>query len=814
MLKNYIKIALRNIKKNRGISFINIAGLAIGMAVCILILLYVRSELSFDAFHEHSDRVYRIQRSFIAPDGSERMAFSTLAPSFVPLLEENFPEIERAVRMWGNGNHTVTIEDRNYIESRFFYAEEDIFKVFTLPLLKGDSDTALKNPHSVVLSRSMSEKFFGDEDPIGKSLKVDNNFLCTVTGVMEDSPQNTHLHIDILGSYTSLLGSFGSGENDYFHGSRNFSDNVTLVYALLVEGTDIQVLTSKIPDFLDRTSPPRTDRDGNVVRMSQVSNLVFQKMKDIHLRSHTSKEFEPNSDIKYVVFFTIIAFFILIIACINFMNLSTAQAVKRAKEVGLRKVVGANRRLLASQFLGESFIITLIAMASALTLVFITRPWFNAFSGNTLSLDILATPVGLLSLLGVFLITGFVSGLYPSLFISAFHPASILRGEVSKGRKGTAFRRILVIFQFAISIILIFSVTVVSKQMHYIQNVDLGYDRENIVLFRVDQLILNHWQDIKSALKQNPRILHTSLSKRAPTGQLLDSPGFRTEVYGEVVASKFRMPHNRVEHDFFKTYGMQIIAGRDFSIDFPTDARQAYILNETAASQLGWKKAEDAVGSTIQGIGHPKGTVIGVVRNFNYESLHKEIIPILSYILPTQANTLSVRLAPGNARKNIEFIQGTLKQFHPGLPMEYEFLQSRINQLYRNEDRMLKMFGYFSILAIIIGCLGLFGLAAFASEQRTKEIGIRKILGASVSGITLRLTLDFTKWILVANIIAWPIAFFTMNAWLKNFAYRTFIGWDPFILSGVTAFIIAVLTVCYQTIRSAVTDPVAALRYE
>lgn len=816
MFKNYLKIAWRNIKRYKSYSFINITGLAIGMAVCILILFFVQDELSFDTHHEHKDRIYRLERQFYAADGSVRHGFCTLAPSFVPLLESDFPEMEHVVRMLGSGNTMVSIGDNNFIEERFYFAEQDIFEVFTIPLIHGDPQTALKESGGLVLSESMVRKYFGDEDPMGKQMRIDRENLFQVTGVMKDVPKSSHLHFDFLGSFITLKGRYWyhGSDDDYFFGTRNFTDNVTIVYMRLSESVDPNEIAARIPRFIDRHLGTRTDDDGNIIHASQGTNINLRKVSDIHLYSHTNNELEPNSDIRYVTLFTLIAVFILIIACINFMNLSTARAAKRAREVGLRKVVGANRMLLTSQFLGESMLVAILAMALALVLVALLLPYFSAFSGHDLNFGLLINPLGLLILVVVFLIAGLAAGLYPAVYISAFKPATILRGELTRGTKGAILRKVMVVFQFAISAVLIVSVGVVFKQMHYLQNANLGFDRENIVLIPADSAIRENWQEVKQALLSSPDILAATVSKRAPSGRLHDAPGFRTEVNGEVVNSP-SMPHNRVGHDFFKTYGMEIVAGRDFSIEYPTDVDEAFIINETAVRLLGWKSPEDVLGAPMSTFApNLRGRIIGVVADFNYESMHHEIIPMITYVRIAAANTVSLRIASGKIQKFMPHVQEVWDRFNPGYPVSYTFLDDRLNELYRNEARMMQMFSYFSILAILIACLGLFGLASFTAEQRTKEIGVRKVLGASLLNIVVLLSREFIKWVLVANIIAWPVAYFAMNKWLQNFAYKVHIGWIVFVLTAVLTFVIALLTVSYQSVKAAMADPVHALRYE
>jgi putative ABC transport system permease protein len=815
MLGNYLKVAWRNIVRKKGFSFINIAGLATGMTICLLILLFVQYEQSYDTYHNNADDLYRFERQWLSPDGSVRGGFASLAPSFVVFLEKEFPEISNAVRLFPVDTALVSVGDIHYVEKRLYFAEKDIFDVFSISLIKGDPKTALAKPDGLVISETMAKKYFRDEDPIGKQMEFDQNYFFQVSGVMEDTPSNTHVYFDFLAPYLALKGLQGSGERDYFHGTRNFSDNVTFAYVRLAQGTDPDALRAKIPDFMDRVLGTRKDEDGNIVRASQGNTIFFRKVKDIHLRSHTSKELETNGDIRYVNLFTIIALFVLVIACINFMNLSTARATQRAREVGLRKVVGANRRRLTAQFLGESLMVSLIAIVLAVGLVALLLPAFNAFANRDIGFGLLFNPAGLLTVLGVFVLTGIVSGFYPALYISAYRPATILRGELTRGTRGALIRKVLVVFQFAISVALIVGVGVVYRQMRFLQNADLGFDRENVVMLRADQTIKQNWQEIKQQLTNSPHILYATLSKRAPTGRLLDAPGFRTELNGQMLTNPFSMPHNRVDFDFFKTYGMEFLAGRDFSIEYPTDANKAFILNETAVRRLGLERPEDAIGLSIWTFApFLSGSVIGVVKDFNYESMHNEIIPIITYIQPIQANTVSIRIAAGRIIEALKDAESVWRRFNPEYPFQFDFLDDRIAEQYRNEERMMQMFGYFSLLAIFIACLGLFGLASFMAEKCTKEIGIRKVLGASLSNIMVLLTKEFALLVLVGNIIAWPIAYLAMRSWLNNFAYKIGIGWAIFLIAGFLTLAISLLTVSFQAFRAALSDPAVAIRYE
>jgi putative ABC transport system permease protein len=741
-----------------------------------------------------------------------------VAPSFIPFLENDFPEMEHIVRMLGTGNLLVNIGDTYFLEERFFYAEHDIFEVFTIPLIKGNPRTALENPNSLVLSKSMVLKYFGDEDPMGKLMNVGSDREAyQVTGIMKDVPQNSHLHYDFLASFITLKGRFPYSRDgsDYLFGNTNFSDNVTYTYMRLAENANPADIAARIPGFLDSHLPEYEDDSGNIIQPHQWNTLFLRKVTDIHLHSHTNNELEPNSDIKYVILFTLIAAFILIIACINFMNLSTARAAKRAKEVGLRKVVGANRRLLSTQFIGESLLTALLAVLLALVIVNVLLPSFSAFSGYDLGLHSLFNPAGLLILLSVFLITGLAAGLYPAFYLSAYKPATILRGELSRGARGAIIRKALVVFQFAISAALIICVAVVFKQMRFLQNADLGYQRENILMLPADEVIEENWWEIKQELLRNPNILAATTSKRAPTGRLLDAPGFAVEIDGEVLQNPFTMPHNRVEHDFFKTYKIKIVAGRDFSREYPTDDQEAFILNETAIKSLGFENPEEAIGLRISTRAPDRsGRIIGVAADFNYESMHNEIIPIITYIRLESMNTISLRITGSNVQDTIAYVQSIWSRFNPGYPISYTFLDERIIALYRNEARMMEMFGYFSLLAIFIACLGLFGLASFTTEERTKEIGVRKVLGASISNIVILLSKEYSKWVLAANIIAWPVAYFAMKKWLNNFAYQASIGLTIFVLTALLTFLIALLTVSYQSVKAALGNPANALRYE
>ncbi len=813
MVLNYLKIAYRNLNRDKLHSTINIVGLGIGIAVCILILMYIADELSFDDYHEYADRIYRVNRGLRQEDGATGRAFATLAPSFVPLLKDEFPEIETTVRILHTQQSTLQYEDRVFEENRFFFADEHIFEIFTIPLILGDPRTALRNPGDVILTQSTARKYFGDEDPLGKQLILDNQYPFQVVGIAQDAPRNTHFHYDFLASYSSLRGLYGEGENDYFWGTRNFSDNVTFAYVRLAEGVNLDELCLKIPDFIDRHLGSRNTEEHGIVWAHEWIFLNFMKVSDIHLHSHFMGEMEANSDIRYVAIFAVIAAFVLLIASTNYINLATTQAMQRSKEVGLRKVTGANRGVLIIQFFSETLCTTFLATLFAVLIAALALSFFNGITGKAIAFVSFIHPTNILLLITVFIITGILSGLYPALYISSFKPAPILRGEISRGRSANSFRTALVILQFAISIALITCIQTVSKQMNYIQNKKLGFDKENVVMFSMDPVFKERWQDVKVALLQNPNIMSVTASKRAPSGRLGDTPGFRIFLNNEWQHSPIHMPHNRVEHDFFRTYGMQIIAGRDFSTEYSSDALEAFIINETAARQLGFEKPADAVGVPLA-IGNREGHIIGVVADFHYESLHRDISPIMTYIRMIETNTIAMRITDHDIQNTLSQIEATLHTFRPGLPVNFTFLSERLDQLYHSEMQLRKMLQYFSMLAILIACMGLFGLASFIIERRAKEIGIRKVLGASVSSITVMVTGDFGKWVLAANLLAIPAAYWFMHKWLQNYAYRVRIDAWTFIFSAIIALGVSILTVAYQAIRSATANPVKSLRYE
>jgi len=801
MFKNYLKIALRHFSKHKGYSFINIMGLAIGIACCILIMMYVLDELSYDRYHENADRIYRITRVWYNQDGTKSLHLGHVAAPVAPLLANDFPEIIHAVRFRNVGRFLVGYDDRYFEEDRLFFAEEDAFQVFSYEMIKGDPSTALQDPSAVVITEEMAHKYFGDVDPVGKTLNFQvygEQGDLNVTGVIKTIPRNSHFHADFLVSFKTY--EFVVGEEEL----QNWGSNNYATYLLMPEGYDIERLKRQLDPFIDRHLGET---------YSERTKLKIQRLTDIHLHSHLDSELEANSDIAYVYIFSVIAFFVLLIACINFMNLATARSAGRAREVGLRKVVGARRGQVIQQFLNESIIMAFMALVLAVIMVALVLTPFNHFIQRDLSLNLFKNPGILLGFMGICLFVGVVSGGYPAFFLSAFRPVNILRGAPGSERGRFSFRTVLVVFQFVISIILIVCVGIVNNQLEYMRDKRLGFDKENVVVLPSSPYIQAHLETVKQQLFRHESIVSVSAAKRVPSGRLLDSSRARVIDGDREENINFRIALLRVDHDYIPTFGMELAAGRNFLRTMPTDSMEAFILNETAVQRIGWRSAEDAIGKGFD-YNLRRGRIIGVVKDFHFESMHQPISPIVLMISASSLNQVSVRIRPGGIPETLEFLEEKWREYRPRHPFYYYFIDEQFDGLYHSEEKLRQIFSIFASLAIFIACLGLFGLASFSVEQKTKEIGIRKVLGATIPGITVLLYKEFTKWVLAASLIAWPIAWFTMQRWLQDFAYRIDISWHLFLLSGLLALMIAWITISYQAIRAALANPVNSLRYE
>lgn len=798
MFRNYLKVTINNLRKHKSFSLINILGLAIGLACGILITSYVFHELSYDKYHEKADRIYRLHSDLKI--SGEHLNIPKTSPPMAEYLVENYPEVLNAVRFIPLSRMPVRHQNKLFSEDHIFFADNSVFDIFTFPFLKGDSGTALKIANSAVLTEEMAVKYFGSDDPIGKVLNINNEYDFNITGVLKNIPKNSHFVFDILCSFETLAQSESRQ-------MRNWLSINYYTYILLHEGTDFKLLEQKLPEMIEKNV------GGMLKTIKGEMAIYLQPLTRIHLHSNLMQEISGNSSIIYIYIFVAIAVFILAIACINFMNLSTARSTNRAKEAGLRKVMGANRSAIINQFLGESIFFCLISLVLALVLVELSLPFFKSLSGIDLNIGYLEHPWIIPVLIGLAVITGVVAGVYPAFFLSSFHPVRVIKGIFKTGSGSIRFRSALVVFQFFISVFLIIGTIGIFNQINFMKNKRLGFQKEQIIVIPIsDESTLDSLHPLKEELKKNNNILSVSASSHIP-GQTTYVNPFIPE--GFSLQDMQYMGELYVDHDFIPTLGIELAEGRNFSPDLQTDIQNSIIINETAANKFVWK---DPIGKSIADVSVSgklkEKTVIGVVKDFHIESLHKKVIPLYIGYTTHTLNMLSVRIKPERISETISFIERKMKQFDPIRPFDYLFLDDSFDAQYRSEEQLSKIFSYFAFLAIFIACLGLLGLASHAAEQRTKEIGIRKVLGASVSDIMILLSREFTKWILIANIIAWPIAYYSLNKWLQGFAYRMNITLTAFFLSGLISLGIALITILLQTGRAASADPVRSLRYE
>jgi len=809
MLKNYFKIALRNLRKNPGYSFINIFGLALGMGVSILILLYVQYEMSFDAYHDKSDRIVRVSREWFNQNGETSLHLGHVAPPFAPLLEEDFEgTVQEAVRFF-QVSPLMRYDEKSFVENWFFFADSEVFEVFSWKMLKGDPSTALTFPDGIVLTESTAEKYFGEEDPMGKSLELEfqgTQLPFQVKGIVEDVPPNSHFRFDFLASMEPVVQFYGGLEQMM----QNYGSNNFATYLLLPESYDYENLQAQIPDFINRhlTSFGGPDREP-----SDVTMLNLWPLTDIHLHSSLDSEIEANGNIEYVYLYTAIALFILLIACINFMNLSTARSSKRAVEVGLRKVVGADRSSLIKQFIGESMILAFLALLGALVLVYLILPYFNAFLNSELSFNVFEQWSQFVGLAAIVLFVGLIAGSYPAFFLSGFQPASVLKGSFKVSGSHQRFRSVLVVTQFAISIALIASMAIVYNQLDFMRTKDLGFDKENIVVLSSSNEITSNYENVRQRLLGHPGIVNVSVSSRVPSGRLLDSQDTQAEVNGELQQINTRIADIHVSHNFMETFGIELVAGRNFDINLASDSTEAFILNESAVRAIGWSSAEEAIDKEFR-YGGRSGRVIGITNNFNFESLHQSIAPIVFLIPQDRIRNVAVKIRDNMRTETLDYLEEQWATLRPGYPFDYYFVENNFNEQYASEERLGQLFGYFSILAVVIAALGLFGLASFTAQQRIKEIGIRKVLGAKVSQIVLLLSGKFTFLVMLAFLFAVPVTWLAMKQWLQEFAYQIDMSLWTFLMAGGLALTVAWATISYQSVKAALTNPVNSLRSE
>lgn len=793
MLKNYLKIAFRNLWKHKVFSLINIMGLTVGMSACLLISMYVNFELTYDAFHSKADRIYRLVTDVKTP--SETINAGITSWAFGPTIKQDFPEVEAYTRLNG-GSFLVRKGNIKFQEEATVFADSSLFRVFDFKLIQGDPKTALKEPLSLVFTEKAARKYFGDADPLGQTLLLSGEGLpAKVTGVMKDIPENSLIKGDMFVSMSTMTQRFNRGIDEQWG---NFG---ATTYLLLKPGTDSKSLEKKLPAYLER-------RAGKLMRESKMFYTLFlEPLLSVHLSSE--RDVAEKGSMNNVYVFSVVAVFILLIACINFVNLTTARSAERAKEVGIRKVVGAARTLLARQFVSESVMLCLIAFVFSILLSAVLIPLFNNLAGKIITTGIFSNPAFPALMLLAAILIGILAGIYPALVLSSFEPVTVLKGRFTTSVRGILLRKGLVTVQFAISIALIIATMVVYIQMNYMRNRDLGFSKDQM-------LVVNTEGDPKrEAFKQSLNglagVKSTAASSSVPGSS---NPGAYSEIEnksGDLQIANLDLYF--VDFDYIPVFGLKMAAGRPFSRDFGTDTTQAMVINEAAAKLFGYSKPEEAIGRRFKQWGR-EGKIVGVIKNFHFRSLQETIKPLTMRIEPGGSQLVSVKIDGARLKETVAAVEEKWKVAMPDRPFSYYFMDEFFDRQYRTEERFEKLFFNFAILAIFISCLGLLGLASYSTMQRTKEIGVRKVMGASISSIVGLLSKDFLKLVLIAFVIASPIAYFGMDRWLQNFAYRTDIYWWIFAIAAILSTGIAFITVSFQSIKAAVMNPVKSLRTE
>jgi len=805
MLKNYIKIAFRNIVRHKGYTFINIFGLATGIICCLLILVYVQDELSYDRYHEKADQIYRIINAGVIR--GNQIEIPLVSGPWGPAMVEELPEVLKAVRIKPPDSRWVIEHgEKKFPEKGLYFVDPTFFEVFDVEMVVGNPAHVLDAPYSMVITEEMAEKYFGSEDPIGKIIVGDNWMNFNVTGIMRKHPPSTHMNYDFLVSFETLNRAIDPINKQPYYGdlSENWQNFRIYTYLLLDANADPAAVEVKMRTLIE-------ERLGRMLRIAGVElNPYLQKLTDIHLKSNLEGEIEPTGDESYIYIFSAVAIFILLIASINFMNLSTARSENRAKEVGIRKVVGADRVKLIKQFLGESITFAFLAsVISGIAVLFLLGP-FNTIAEKNISASSLINVQTISLLIGLVIIVGFVSGSYPAFLLSAFRPAEVLSGKKHKGASGGLLRKILVVVQFSISVFLIIGLSVIYSQMGYIKNRPLGYDKENIMAVPLsDPAPRSTYESFKTTLLSKNHVKSVSAASTLPGG-----------LFGIALLRPVGRPPNEnltvqimtVDYDFIETLGIELHEGRDFSREFTTDLNRALLLNEEAVKQFRFDSGRDKRLSPGGQIILP---VIGVLKDYYFKSLHQKIEPFALSLATEQAfNWVFIKTTEESMSEVMQFAEQEWRRINPGHPFEYTFVDRENNMMYQSEMKLSRLFSIFTAMAIYIACLGLFGLASFTVVQRTKEIGVRKILGASMGGIFLILSKEYVKWIVLANVFAWPLAYYFMRRWLEGFAYHTSLNIMAFFASGILALFIALLTVSFQTFKAATANPVDSLRYE
>jgi putative ABC transport system permease protein len=791
MFKNYIKIALRNISRHKIYSLINVTGLVAGLTCCICILLFVQYEFSYDKFHEDAGNIYRVLTKFSKPGPSGSNLFPATPSSLGPAIKENFPEVKKSTRL-KKRTGLVRLKEKSLDNQIFYYADQEFLDIFDFPLISGNENIALSLPYSVVLTQETADLLFGGTNPIGQTITFDYRAGLShdyvISGVLKKLPQNSHLSFNYLASFSTL--------KDFL--SIDWSNLAFVTYVELHKNHDPEGLQNKFGGFLSKHVGP-----------DYGYNFELQPLTKIHLFSSFDIFSSRKADIKTIYIFSVIGFLIMAVVCFNYMNLSTALSVNRTNEIGVRKIIGARRTQIIKQIWGESLLFTLISFCIALFLIKILLPIFGAYVDRELSFSLLENLKTLFYVIGLMIFVGLVSGSYPALFLTSFEPVNIIKGKLTlRSKHSIFFRNSLVFIQFAISIILIISVTIMLNQMSFMKNKDLGYDRKNIISLEVkDEKLLKNYDPFKNEIIQFPNIVDVTASFDLPTGiGSAASPFWEGQQEGE----KVTMERLYVDYNFLEFYGIACIEGRNFMKESGTDAEEGFIINETAAKLIGW---EYSTGKRF-GYGKKEGQIIGVVKDFHFASLHNRIGPLSIEINPYGHRYLSIKTSTDDIKNTLAYIKNKWKEFSPGFPFSYSFIDDIVAEQYGSEEKLFTAIKSSTFLAIFFSCIGLGGLVSFSARSKTKEIGIRKVLGASSIWIITMFSKHFVKWVVFACFVASPIAYFFMQRWLQNFAYRINIGIWIFIGSITLTLFIVLLTICFQTIKAATANPVDSLRYE
>jgi putative ABC transport system permease protein len=812
MLHNYFKTAIRILLRQKAYSAINIFGLTLGITCSLLIILYIVDEFSYDRFHSDADRIYRT--TFTGKlQGQDFASIQTGVP-MAEALRQEIPQVESTLRLFKRNTYPVRQEEKSFTEKRFLVADSNFFRFFNFELISGNAGEVLKGPNKLVITESAAKKYFGykgkgDTGPLGKifTLGSQGEQTAEVTGIAADPPANSHIRFDMILSMESWDGL----KESYWLNS------AVVTYFKLQPGTPVDVVNKKYNFFIEKYCALELEKFLNVSLKQfkeQGGNLGYgsQSLKDIHLHSQLSDELEPNGNIQYVYLFGAIAGFIILLACINFMNLSTARSANRAKEVGVRKTLGAFRRRLIGQFLIESYLYTIIGVLFAMLVIYLALAPFNVLTGKELTLSLFTTPYFLIGIVGFILLVGLIAGSYPAFYLTAFKPVEVLKGKVRAGMKSSGIRNSLVVFQFFISIGLIICTLIVYKQLKFVQEKNLGFDKENVVDLLHTMRLDKAGEAFKNELLQHPEIIAASYANRLPPNIDWNS------VFSTVGATQqdHLLSIYLMDYDHLKTMGYRMQAGRFFSRDFPADSSKI-IINETASKQMGFEDFEGKKLISHFNTNSEKGKeveVIGIMKDFNFESLHSPIKAMVMILAPQPYYEMGIRLTPGNPSEKLKVVEQVWKKYAPGAPFEYSFLNQNYDAKFRAEERMGQIFIVFTSLAVLIACLGLFGLATFTAEQRAKEISIRKVLGASISQVVVLLSKDFAKLVMLAFLIAIPITWYGMTKWLEGFAYRISFDVLMVVVAGGLAILVAIITISFQAIKAALGNPVDSLKNE